>query len=129
MLPRVSVDWYGSRSQLEDEGLIPAGFEWPSDRRPKQLAVPGFDVDVQRTRPPGRKGPMSNRWDYWRLSCRLADRAGMGHDAYVSAAGMKQEQWLQSPAGADMRRRHAVAMADIRFQRFKQVALAAYTNG
>jgi hypothetical protein len=72
-------DWAqytGTAAQLQAEGLIPDGFEWPQAAADKRWEANGFDYWLRRTRPDGHKGPMRS-WlevDNWFLRVSVTGR-------------------------------------------------------
>lgn len=72
-------DWArfeGTAAQLQAEGLIPEGFEWPRAAADKQWEANGFDYWLKRRRPEGHKGPMRS-WlelDNWSLRVNVTGR-------------------------------------------------------
>jgi hypothetical protein len=124
-------DWAqytGSAAQLQAEGLIPDGFEWPKAAVPKRWAAGGFNYWLQRSRPEGHKGPMRS-WlevDNWRLrvcvsghDCRWRILRGLARKTealraeYHSHTAAGQREWR---AAWD---RYLQAEKDKRFQAFK----------
>lgn len=62
-------EYRGSRAQLEAEGIVPAGTEWPEGGRCVKWEQGLLRFSLGRTRPEGMKGPMKV-WlegDYWNL--------------------------------------------------------------
>lgn len=51
-------EYEGTRAQLEAEGVIPAGTEWPQHRNTAQWEDGRVRWSLSRTRPNGMKGPM-----------------------------------------------------------------------
>ena len=49
--------YHGTRAQLEDEGVIPKGTEWPSGYDGCRWQSGKFNFWLRRERPPGAKGP------------------------------------------------------------------------
>ncbi len=72
-------DWAqytGTAAQLQAEGLIPDGFEWPKAAADQCWEAHGFDYWLRRTRPDGHKGPMRS-WlevDNWLLRVSVTGR-------------------------------------------------------
>ncbi|PKO74641.1 MAG: hypothetical protein CVU21_22335 [Betaproteobacteria bacterium HGW-Betaproteobacteria-15] len=59
----------GTAAQLQAEGLIPEGFEWPRAADEKRWRIKGLEYLLSRTRPQWHKGPKSS-WaelDNWSL--------------------------------------------------------------
>ena len=57
---RADIDYskyYGTRVQLEEEGVIPKGTEWPSGYDDCRWQSGKFNFRLRRERPPGAKGP------------------------------------------------------------------------
>ena len=70
------AEYAGTRAQLEAEGLIPKGFQWPRAAADAHWEAEGFDYWLRRTRPDGFKGPMRN-WlvlDNWRVQVQVVGR-------------------------------------------------------
>lgn len=66
----------GTADQLQAEGLIPAGFEWPRGRDSKDWEDGKFKYGLRRMRPDGHNGPMRS-WlelDNWRLRVSVVGR-------------------------------------------------------
>lgn len=51
------TEYHGTRAQLEEEGVIPKGTEWPSGYDDCRWQSGKFDFRLRRERPPGAKGP------------------------------------------------------------------------
>lgn len=64
------VEYKGARAQLEAEGIIPEGMEWPVGKDSVHWQAKGLEFWLRRRRPSDMKGPMK-LWlegDYWELS-------------------------------------------------------------
>ena len=129
--PHEYVQYEGTRAQLEAEGLIPQGFEWP-------LATAEFrwedDDDMKfllrRARPQGMKGPRK-LWvegDWWRLRRMVANyRPTAEWRAYAlikqKTAELAEVVFHFSPLGQAACQRHIEAQDDQSFQSFKSLIL------
>jgi hypothetical protein len=72
--------WTGTAAQLQAEGLIPDGFEWPRGKAHFRWTCGAFEFWLLRTRPKGHKGPQSS-WielDSWALRRSLVKHQGTG---------------------------------------------------
>lgn len=67
------VDNRGTASQLQSEGLIPGGFEWPRASAEKVWSVNGLEYRLRRARPYGHKGSWIEL-DSWSLIIMAGDR-------------------------------------------------------
>ncbi len=69
------VEYLGTRGQLEAEGLLPAGLDWPDGQDVRRWEASGLRFQLSRTRPAGLKGPR-RLWlegDYWQLLFEPSD--------------------------------------------------------
>ncbi|URI11428.1 hypothetical protein MW290_21020 [Aquincola tertiaricarbonis] len=122
--------WEGTSAQLAAEGLIPAGFEWPSRDQWKGWTAGPMHYLLHRRKPHGFKGPR-RAWmelDHWRLRRTLATHR---NDAFFHARlhEARQElaclEWGQTAQGREAFRRWLQAGDDRAFQRFLKAALPA----
>ena len=70
------AQYTGTAAQLQAEGLIPDGFEWPRAAAAKRWQAGGFDYWLNRRRPEGHKGPMRS-WldlDNWCVRVNVTGR-------------------------------------------------------
>lgn len=127
----VSIDigwcaYFGTRAELEAEGLVPAGMKWPVGFSQRYWDAGPFGFALFRRRPEGAKGPRRQflETDWWQLSwgCR-----GPGARSDVAIRHKSDELAkfirLNSPEGqAELNRRCAdyfAARKDTQFQAFK----------
>lgn len=122
--PRMCVRWEGTAAQLLDEDLIPKKFDWPSGRRSRGWnGDDGFTYWLQRSRPPGIKGPMSV-WvhgDWWMLQRTPTTEIGTGFAAanlYEARCAYERELWRQTPAARVQWTRYCMAQEHEEFQTF-----------
>ena len=126
--PRAEVWYQGSAEQLRAEGLIPEGFAWPKGREMVYWMAGGFDLTVERCRPPGTKSPM-RQWasgDWWLLVRSPIGCRGQGPGPtliYEKQRELEYELWRESAAGHAMFRRWWDAHRDDAFQSFKRQLL------
>jgi len=66
-------EYEGTRAQLEAEGVIPPGTEWPEGALDQRWEAGRFRYWLRRCRPDGMKGPMKlwTSGDWWCLRCDL----------------------------------------------------------
>lgn len=67
------ASYYGTRAQLEAEGVVPKNIKWPSGKTAAGWKRDGLEWSLRRVRPEGMKGPM-RKWmegDYWKVSSEL----------------------------------------------------------
>ena len=125
ILPRESVEWIGTKEQLIAEGLVPDDIVWPERDRWVGWNTPSLECWLRRTRPLGMKGP-KRLWldmDWWALRhTLLADRGKGPWPAAIHEKKCELQQliWSQSEAGQRTLRLWRKALADERFQEFKQ---------
>lgn len=132
-------DWYtdyeGTAGQLEQEGLVPAGFAWPRGDSIANWVAGGFRFALYRSRPPGHKGPRRT-WlesDHWLLRVRLEGvdfHEGVRRARNRRAAELRAEaDCLTTPIGVqEQERLDAASMAaagDDGFRAFKRTLLAS----
>lgn len=123
-------EYEGTRAQLEAEGVIPPGTEWPQGKRAIYWQQGPLRFWLSRTRPEGVKGPMSI-WatgDWWRLRCDTADDINRpGWRIQQKARELAQEIHAQTPAGRrewnERFSRYWAAHSDAAFQAFKAALL------
>ena len=119
-------DIEGTRAQLEADGAIPPGTQWPAGVRRLTWTAGPLEFELRRTRPAGMKGPM-RLWvegDWWLLVCTQVERE---HPVQTEADNVRRElerlTYLQSPAGqrehSEQWRRYWKARDDKAFQSFK----------
>lgn len=122
--PRGYDCWRGTRAQLQAEGMIPEGLEWP--RHPAQkcwLSGPFFFrlIHLESRGPKGSTPPVPEveRW-----ACRRSIFTG-GEDNFSSARiyeisqMLAREIWRRTPAARAQWDRYWKAHQDRRFQAFK----------
>lgn len=122
------VYFEGTAAQLQAEGLIPEGFEWPRAADEKRWRINGLEYWLSRTRPQGHKGPKSS-WaelDNWSLRTMAVNRgweAIRRRGIERQAEALRREIHHLTPAG---QREHQVfegllwaARQDKAFQDFK----------
>ena len=123
-------EYEGTRAQLEAEGVIPPGTQWPQGKQPLFWNHGGLRYWLRRTRPEGVKGPMSvwTSGDWWFLRCDTP------HDINCAdwrikqkARELAQEIHAQTPAGRrewnERFSRYWAAHSDAAFQAFKATLL------
>ena len=123
-------EYEGTRAQLEAEGVIPPGTEWPQGRQNHFWSHGGLRFWLSRTRPEGTKGPMSvwSTGDWWCLRC---DTPYDGNYAdwriKQKARELAQAIYAQTPAGRrewnECFSRYWAAHSDAAFQAFKATLL------
>lgn len=128
--PDEFADYIGTAAQLQAEGLIAGGFEWPHSDKCKYWKANGFMFAVGRIRPAGHKGPWKT-WielDHWLIRITVADRDFMWHKRRAverAAEKLRHETHLGSDAGRmewqAKRERYWVAREDQAFQAFKAI--------
>lgn len=119
------ADYLGTAAQLQSEGLIPSGFEWPRASSEKIWSANGLEYRLRRERPRGHKGSWIDL-DSWNLTTFAS-----GYDAnWVDrraidrkARELRDEIHRLAPAGAREWRafgaRCWAASQDKAFQDFK----------
>lgn len=123
-----SANYTGSAAQLQAEGLIPDGFEWPRAAANKRWKANGFDYWLRRQRPEGHKGPMRS-WlelDNWFVRVEVTGRDHYWHTRRAlerQAEALRAEYHRHTAAGdAEWNanwRRYWATVEDERFQAFK----------
>jgi hypothetical protein len=120
-------EFEGTRAQLEAEGVIPTGTEWPATgARWVEWKGGPLKFHLRRSRPPGLKGPM-RLWvngDWWCLHCDLIKEPDMRQQRLIDAQQeTDRAAYEASPAGRRAfeahLRRYWTAQEDKRFQSFK----------
>jgi hypothetical protein len=122
------AQYEGTAAQLQAEGLIPEGFEWPRARDDCFWQANGFEYWLRRTRPKGHKGPMRSwlgmdNWFIrvvvhgrdvdWRTRRHLQRKAEEFCAECHRHSAEGKRQW------SDAWRRHWEALNDLHFQAFK----------
>lgn len=123
-------EYKGTRAQLEAEGVIPSGAQWPQGKRLLFWSQGGLCFWLQRARPEGTKGPMSV-WasgDWWRLRCRTSNDINCADwRIKQKARELAQAIYDQSPQGKsewhERFSRYWAAHSDAAFQAFKATLL------
>ncbi len=124
-------EFKGSRAQLEAEGVIPPGTEWPQGKRVLYWNQGRLRFWLGRARPDGVKGPMSV-WasgDWWFVRCDIPDDIANpgGWRIQQKARELAQEIHAQTPAGRrewnERFSRYWAAHSDAAFQAFKATLL------
>jgi hypothetical protein len=122
------VAFEGSAAQLQAEGVIPGGFEWPRAATMARWEESGFSYWLFRVRPKGHKGPPSSWWplDNWCIRICVVGRDNQWHISRRLARKteeLRAEFHRHTAAGHaewhERYRRHAAAQADRHFQAFK----------
>lgn len=126
--PDDCVQYAGTAAQLQAEGLIPEGFEWPRGATHKQWDANGFEYWLRREKPKGHKGPMRSwlevdNWflrvrekshDYrWRARRQLDRRAEALRAEYYRLTAAGAREWNAAL------RRYWTTQEDAAFQAFK----------
>lgn len=105
------VNYEGTAAQLDAEGLIPAGFEWPSHVDPITWEADGFTHRLVRMRPRSFEGSKraylaaAGTVDNWQLSVR-------------SSASTLPRRPIPAESSPAPYMQLAVARADLRFRAF-----------
>lgn len=96
------AEYQGTRAQLEAEGAIPPGTQWPEGGASVRWETGKLEYILHRTRPEGMKGP-KKLWlagDWWNLRFQLKDRPDHGTRAIQKrVAELADELYRQSAAG------------------------------
>lgn len=122
----VSCEYFGTRMQLESEGVIPAGTKWPDGFGCTQWEINGLEFWLWRSRPEGARGRRRDfiDIDYWRLGWGVSGP----YESDEVAIARKWRELAQmiharSPEGrAESERAYRLyyaALQDERFQAFK----------
>ncbi|RRS03218.1 hypothetical protein EIP75_16125 [Aquabacterium soli] len=115
----------GSRAQLEAEGVVPEGAEWPRGGARLFWQTGEFRYVLRRTRPEGLKGPMRlwTNGDLWVLRCHLANPDHDARELAEKRKALADELHRQSHDGFIQLHCFGVrvreAAADSGFQAFK----------
>jgi hypothetical protein len=117
IVPGTEVLWFGTADQLKGEGLIPPGFEWPTDHGCKWWEAVGFRMIIVRDE------KHSNGPDTWCLSRRVLD--GLDLPAMPEAiernkANMRKANSSAARLRADL---FAISQRDGSFQSFKALVI------
>lgn len=123
-------EYRGSRAQLEAEGIVPAGTEWPEGDRCVKWEQGHLKFRLGRTRPKGMKGPMKV-WlagDYWNLRWERKVQPDHGtREIMEKKAELKAEIFRQSIEGQRQRNANLnnywKACDDKAFQAFKNAII------
>lgn len=122
--PRGYDWWHGTSAQLEAEGLIPKGFDWPKGKEHRGWTSGEFNFWLLRCRPEGHKGPQSS-WltiDNWSLRRTLAAHAGDGFAAarlHEKKVALAEELWRQTHEAHLQSNRSWNAYQDTAYQAFR----------
>lgn len=122
--PRGYDWWRGTAAQLQAEGLIPEGFEWPRGNLDKSWNDGTFEYWLRRRRPEGFKGPLPDDLDSWAVRRTLLARGRDGLGAaqvYEKSQELALELWRQTPAYNAHLARYWAAHQDQTFQAFKAI--------
>lgn len=119
------ADYVGTAVQLQSEGLVPGGFEWPSASLEKRWCLNGLEYRLRRVRPYGHKGSWIEL-DSWNLTTFASDFDGHWVDRRAidrKAKELRDEIHRLTPAGFSEWRsfeaRCWAASQDRAFQDFK----------
>lgn len=120
----------GTSAQLQAEGLIPDGLEWPKAAAHMRWEAGGLSYWLRRTRPEGHRGPMSS-WlelDSWSLQTRAAGSDYRQHQLRGlerKAKALLAEYHRHTAAGAQEWNaaflRYCKILEDERYQAFKRL--------
>ena len=127
--PDFWAHYEGTAAQLEAEGLIPEGFEWPQAAADKCWEAGGYAYRLRRTRPDGHKGPMRS-WlelDNWFVRVSVPGRNGANWGARRRlerrSEELKADYYNQTAAGSLKWEanwaRYLAAINDVKFKAFK----------
>jgi len=121
------AEYQGSRAQLEAEGVIPAGTEWPEGQQSVSWEQGLLSFSLKRTRPEGMKGPMK-LWiagDYWNLRWERKVMPGRAARA-IAEKSMELAKVIydESPEG----RRAYSARFELYWAAYKDKAFQAFKN-
>lgn len=94
-------EYIGTRTQLEAEGVIPAGTEWPDGFFDIRWKASDLDFWLRRQRPEGVKGPRRAflDCDNWCLRMRKSDWNAFDGDIERKAKDLRRMIYDQSPEG------------------------------
>lgn len=120
------LEYRGTRAMLEDEGLIPADFEWPNAYDDLLWDSGKFRYWLRRCRPDGAKGTRKAfvDCDWWNLRCDLIGGPDLHQKRIATMAqDLAAEIYRRSDKGRDewnrMYNRSWGAKTDEKFQAFK----------
>ncbi len=129
LYPRQHDIWYGTAAELESEGLVPAGYEWPRGTSRRYFVHNGIECGVARKRKPGSGNAPWATIDYWSIQRYCKDRAHGGARIYEKRRALELELWWHSPHGDRMFDLAMQARRDAAFQGFLRHAIgSAVTN-
>lgn len=123
------AQYTGTAAQLQAEGLIPPGLQWPTADQRHKWEAHGMRYQLYRCRPDDHRGPKSS-WlalDHWRLrisrpGCSIFDRERK--ELERQAAELQRRYYYLTPQGAHAYQqafaRYVAALQDKGFQLFKQ---------
>lgn len=120
------VEFQGSRAQLEAEGLIPPGLQWPSEGFGRvEWQAENVCYRLCRRRPDGAKGPRKAfaKIDWWSLHSELCDPRSLEERILADkAAEFRKTAYALSAEGRSASTRlfiaHLEARRDEGFQAF-----------
>lgn len=118
-------EYIGTRMQIEAEGVIPAGTEWPDGFDRIFWEANGVLFWLRRERPEGAKGPRRDFLfcDHWCLRMQEDNWNGYSEAAKQKTKELKDLLYSKTPecraADAEHYRRYYAARDDARFQEFK----------
>lgn len=116
---------YGTQAQLEAEGLIPEGLQWPAGYDDLRWTSGTFRFWLMRHRPLGAKGPRNlyRDADCWCLRWELKDGVARDREIAIRVVLLQKQLFDLSPQGqrdrAVLFNAHWKATCDARFQAFK----------
>lgn len=134
------VRYEGTAAQLQAEGLVADGFQWPRAAASERWSAGGFDYCLRRTRPSGHKGPMRS-WleiDNWVIFVEVTGRDLHWHTRRALERKAEELEALRRQGTGDFQRewdammgRYHKACDDKSFQAFKRLVpgLVAPTRG
>lgn len=119
-------EYHGTRAQLEEEGLIPAGLQWPEGHLRSYWDAGPFVFWLVRKRPAGSKGPRRQfrDIDWWHLRWQYSDPRARAEGA-IRRKSDELAKLIRhsSPEGKAEWNRHYAhyveACRDAQFQAFK----------
>lgn len=126
------AEYYGTRAQLEAEGVIPKDTEWPRAAAALRWECGKFVFLLRRARPDGMRGPMK-LWiegDWWCLRWELIDQPDHG-TREIKRKARELEEAVYRASAAGQRERAAQwgrlqeARHDKAFQRLKALVVPA----
>lgn len=122
-----TTEYFGTRAQLETEGLIPAEIRWPIGIARARWNERGFEFVLAHARPDGFDGPRRG-WvgcDYWSLTRRWQDCPSY-HERVLRAKAKELRELLyrETSAGREENsrrwRKYIASQEDEAFQAFKR---------